>query len=393
MVFTDKINIVMHHSSQGMYKKNILSKSLNIEIFKSTCAILVIFFFLVVGSRFVGYFEQASEGLIDPNIIFMVVLLRFPDFITLLIPLSFFLGIILTISRLYAESEIYGYFSAGLSKFNLIKFLVPQSIIFFVITLGLSLYVAPYTKELSRELLSVDTFQEQFQSIKPKKIIKFADNNGFIYVEEKDETSFNEVTAVISNMGSSSLVLADEMSFSDLSSSLDIKFKNGSLHQGVFEDDVKIVSSFIELKIPLDKDMQSIKGLSLSKLFDYSSSSSKSEILWNISIPITIFVLLILGVTMSKVEPRQGRLSVMLPAIAIYILYLSLLILGREFTQDNSITPQYYFLIIHIVFLILGFFGLIKSSATQTNYLHNFKPSIKIILITISIIIFLWMIN
>jgi len=212
MVFTDKINIVMHHSSQGMYKKNILSKSLNIEIFKSTCAILVIFFFLVVGSRFVGYFEQASEGLIDPNIIFMVVLLRFPDFITLLIPLSFFLGIILTISRLYAESEIYGYFSAGLSKFNLIKFLVPQSIIFFVITLGLSLYVAPYTKELSRELLSVDTFQEQFQSIKPKKIIKFADNNGFIYVEEKDETSFNEVTAVISNMGSSSLVLADEMS-------------------------------------------------------------------------------------------------------------------------------------------------------------------------------------
>lgn len=323
----------------------------------------------------------------------MVVLLRFPDFITLLIPLSFFLGIILTISRLYAESEIYGYFSAGLSKFNLIKFLVPQSIIFFVITLGLSLYVAPYTKELSRELLSVDTFQEQFQSIKPKKIIKFADNNGFIYVEEKDETSFNEVTAVISNMGSSSVVLADEMSFSDLSSSLDIKFKNGSLHQGVFEDDVKIVSSFIELKIPLDKDMQSIKGLSLSKLFDYSSSSSKSEILWNISIPITIFVLLILGVTMSKVEPRQGRLSVMLPAIAIYILYLSLLILGREFTQDNSITPQYYFLIIHIVFLILGFFGLIKSSATQTNYLHNFKPSIKITLITISIIIFLWMIN
>jgi len=70
-----------------------------------------------------------------------------------------------------------------------------------------------------------------------------------------------------------------------------------------------------------------------------------------------------------------------------------LLILGREFTQDNSITPQYYFLIIHIVFLILGFFGLIKSSAMQTNYLHNFKPSIKITLITISIIIFLWMIN
>ena len=121
----------MHHTSQGMYKKNILSKSLNIEVLKSSVAILFIFFFLVIGSRFVGYFEQASEGLLDPNIILKVVVLRFPDFITLLIPFSFFLGVVVTISRMYAENEIYGYFSAGLSKNNLLKFLFPQAIAFF----------------------------------------------------------------------------------------------------------------------------------------------------------------------------------------------------------------------------------------------------------------------
>ena len=393
MVFTDKIIIVMHHSSQGMYKKNILSKSLNIEVLKSTCAILLIFFFLVVGSRFVGYFEQASEGLIDPNIIFKVVFLRFPDFITLLMPLSFFLGITLTISRLYAESEIYGYFSAGLSKISLIKFLIPQSIMFFVITLGLSLYIAPYTKELSSELISIDTFEEQFQSIEPKKVIKFVDKNGFIYVEEKNDKTFRKVTAVVSNEGTSSLVIANEMSFNDLGSSFDLKFKNGSLHQGILEDEVKIISSFGELKLPLDKEITKIKGLSLSKLFDYSSNSSNSEILWNISIPITIFVLLILGVTMSKVEPRQGRLSVMLPAIAIYILYLSLLILGRDFGEDNFIDSQYYFFLVHILFLFVGLLGLVKFSYTRINYLNNFKRFLKIIFITFSIIVFLWMIN
>ena len=393
MVFTDKIIIVMHHSSQGMYKKNILSKSLNIEVLKSTCAILLIFFFLVVGSRFVGYFEQASEGLIDPNIIFKVVFLRFPDFITLLMPLSFFLGITLTISRLYAESEIYGYFSAGLSKISLIKFLIPQSIMFFVITLGLSLYIAPYTKELSSDLISIDTFEEQFQSIEPKKVIKFVDKNGFIYVEEKNDKTFRKVTAVVSNDGTSSLVIANEMSFNDLGSSFDLKFKDGSLHQGILEDEVKIISSFGELKLPLDKEITKIKDLSLSKLFDYSSNSSNSEILWNISIPITIFVLLILGVNMSKVEPRQGRLSVMLPAIAIYILYLSLLILGRDFGEDNFMDSQYYFFLVHILFLFVGLLGLVKFSYTRINYLNNFKRFLKIIFITFSIIVFLWMIN
>jgi lipopolysaccharide export system permease protein len=347
----------------------------------------------VVGSRFVGYFEQASEGLIDPNIIFKVVFLRFPDFITLLMPLSFFLGIVLTISRLYAESEIYGYFSAGLSKISLIKFLIPQSILFFVITLALSLYIAPYTKELSSELISIDTFEEQLQSIKPKKVIKFADESGFIYVEEKNEKNFRKVTAIVSNEGSSSLIIADEMSFNNLGSSLDIKFKNGSLHQGILEDEVKVVSSFGELKLPLDKEINTIEGLSLSKLFDYSSNSSNSETLWNISIPITIFVLLVLGVTLSKVEPRQGRLSVMLPAIAIYILYLSLLILGRDFGEDNSIDSRSYFFLIHILFLIVGILGLIKFSYIRVKYLNYFKPSLKIIFISVSVVVFLWMIN
>jgi lipopolysaccharide export system permease protein len=147
------------------------------------------------------------------------------------------------------------------------------------------------------------------------------------------------------------------------------------------------------LKLPLDKEITKIKGLSLSKLFDYSSNSSNSEILWNISIPITIFVLLILGVTMSKVEPRQGRLSVMLPAIAIYILYLSLLILGRDFGEDNFIDSQYYFFLVHILFLFVGLLGLVKFSYTRINYLNNFKRFLKIIFITFSIIVFLWMIN
>ena len=164
-------------------------------------------------------------------------------------------------------------------------------------------------------------------------------------------------------------------------------------HQGVLEDEVKIVSSFGELKLPLDKEININKDLSLSKLFDYSSNSSGSEILWNISIPITIFVLLILGVTMSKVEPRQGRLSVMLPAIAIYILYLSLLILGRDFGEDNLVDAQYYFSLIHILFLIVGILGLIKFSYIKVKYLNDFKSSLKIIFISVSIIIFLWMIN
>ena len=124
----------MHHTSQGMYKKDILAKSINLEVFKTTIGCLLIFFLLVIASRLVGYYEQATVGLIDPAIIWQVIALRIPDFITLLIPLSFFLGVLITTSRLYGDNEVYAIFSSGKSLLDIIKYLLPQALLFILIT-------------------------------------------------------------------------------------------------------------------------------------------------------------------------------------------------------------------------------------------------------------------
>ena len=396
MVFTDKINIVMHHSSQGINKRNILSKSLNAEVFKSTLGILLIFFFLVVGSRFVGYFEQASEGLLDPNLIYKIVILRIPDFITLLIPLSFFLGVVITISRLYAEREIYGYLSGGFSQNNLIKFIIPQSIILFIITLILSTYIAPYTKELSKEIVSVDTLEEQIESLKPGKIFTFKENDGFIYSDKKNKLFLVDAVLFLSDDNSSSIILAEELNIEKQGSELNLKFREGTLYQNIFASESSITSEFNHLNIPIDRDVNTISGLSLSKLFDYSSKSSKSQMQWNVSIPITILVLLILGVQISRVEPRQGRLSVILPAIFIYIMYLSLLILARESYEEESLGTHNYIWYVHIIFLSFGIFSILRSNASQVSLMTYFfkqKNLIKIVTFIITTLIFLWIVR
>ena len=395
-MFTDKINIVMHHSSQGMYKKNILSKSLNIEVLKSTAGVLLIFFFLVVSSRFVGYFEQASEGLIDPNLIYKIVILRFPDFITLLLPLSFFLGVVITMSRLYSDREIYGFFTGGLSEIDFLKYLLPQSLLFFFLTLLLSIYVAPYTKELSKEMISLDSLQEQFESIKPNQVFPLKNNEGFVFIKDKQESVFDEVVLYISNEDYSSIVVADQLSYDDLNSIMNLNFKNGSMYQGLFEEGSLVVSTFKNLKIPVSTEENSVAGLSFARLFDYSARSTKSQMQWNISIPITIFILLIIGINLSKVEPRQGRLSVLLPAIFVYILYLSLLILARESFDNNSAITQNYIWFVHFIFFIFSIFGLYKSSFNKTvDPFALFKGSnvVRLIFIGTIFIILLWIID
>jgi len=388
--------IVMHQSSQGIYKKNILLKSLNFEVLLSTIGVLLIFFFLVVSSRFVGYFEQASEGLIDPSLVFKVVFLRFPDFITLLLPLSFFLGVIITVSRLYSDREIFGYLAGGLSENDLVKYLFPQAMFFFLITLSLSIFLAPYTKELSKEILSLDTIQEQFESVRPKELFSFNENDGFIHVENKENNILDEVIIFIQNDEYSSLIIAENLIHEDLSSKTNLDFKDGVLYQDIFNQKSSFVSYFGELSVPINNSKNTISGLSLNKLFDFSIKSSKSQTQWNLSIPLTIFVLLIYAVNFSKVEPRQGRFSVLVPSIFIYILYLSLLILARDSFDEGSIASQNYIWYVHLIFLLFATFLLFRKNFNISirNFFTYFNNNlIRVFVSLVIFLIFLWVLG
>ncbi|MDB9984576.1 LptF/LptG family permease [Gammaproteobacteria bacterium] len=385
----------MHHSSQGMYKKNILSKSLNTEVLKTSSSILMILFLLVVGSRFVGYFEKAAEGLMDPSLIFSVIFLRFPDFITLLIPLSFFLGILISISRLYAEREIYGYISVGLSQLDLVKFLAPQAFIYFFITLILSLYVAPYTKALSQEIMSIDSFEEQIESMKPDKIYSFEDGRVFIYAKAINDGVLEDVKIFRTDDNGSNLIMAEQLRVNKDNRQLELDFKSGIFYKGIFSDQRQVISSFEKFISPVDRDIDRVSGLSMAKIFDYSAESEKANLQWNISIPATLIILLFLGVYMGAVKPRQGRLSVILPGMLIYIAYLSLLILGRESLSSNPSSGIGLWWI-HLVFGLLAILYIFKDNLQIANsriLIIREHQYFKYIIGTALLFIFIWVIS
>ena len=377
----------MHHSSQGMFKNNILSKSFNLEVFKSTTSILTILFLLVIGSRFVSYFEQASEGLIDPSVILYAVFLRVPDFISLLLPLSFFIGILITVSRLYADREIYAYFSTGISPITLIKFIFPQALIYMVFTLILSLYIAPVSKEISNELLKVNTFEEQIASLAPGEIYGIKGSKSFITVGENNETNLKNVI-FFNDVGKDSILIsADKLNISSSRLDYELLFENGSLTAGVFSNDAKMISSFKKFEFPLVND-QTHTRTSFENIFSSINIDDSLEYQWSISLSITILVLMVIAVYIGKVEPRQGRLSVILPGMLIYILYLSLLLLGRDHIAQNNQT-NLNLIFIHLIFIFFAILLYLKDKFFISITRNKFPPY-KTTLATILILFILW---
>ena len=377
----------MHHSSQGMFKNNILSKSFNLEVFKSTTSILTILFLLVIGSRFVSYFEQASEGLIDPSVILYAVFLRVPDFISLLLPLSFFIGILITVSRLYADREIYAYFSTGISPITLIKFIFPQALIYMVFTLILSLYIAPVSKEISNELLKVNTFEEQIASLAPGEIYGIKGSKSFITVGENNETNLKNVI-FFNDVGKDSILIsADTLNISSSQLDYELLFENGSLTAGVFSNDAKMISSFKKFEFPLVNN-QTHTRTSFESIFSSINIDDSLEYQWSISLSITILVLMVIAVYIGKVEPRQGRLSVILPGMLIYILYLSLLLLGRDHIAQNNQT-NFNLIFIHLIFIFFAILLYLKDKFFISITRSKFFPY-KTTLATILILFILW---
>ena len=89
-----------------MFKKNILYKSINLEVFKNFLGCLTILFILVASSRLLGYFDKSIAGNLESDLILSILILRSPEFINLLIPLSFFLSVLIVLGRLYMDHEL-----------------------------------------------------------------------------------------------------------------------------------------------------------------------------------------------------------------------------------------------------------------------------------------------
>ncbi len=91
-----------------------------------------------------------------------------------------------------------------------------------------------------------------------------------------------------------------------------------------------------------------------SDLLGSDDPRMKSELQWRLSIPLLVFVVTVLAVPLSRVNPRQGRFLKLLPAVLLYMAYLALLIAGRGMLDKGKIPMALGLWWIHGIFLAIG---------------------------------------
>ena len=321
-----------------------------------TASVSIIFLLIIVSSRSIQYLEQAAIGEIDPAVVGWVILYRLPEFIQIILPMSFFLSLVITLGRLSADNELSVFEQIGFSEKKLISIsLVPATVVS-VISLILSIWVAPMGSVQAERLLEKQSFEDTFNSIQPGKFSKL-NNDLMFYMKERAGDSLEFVFIKFSGANgnlSDGVILAKKAS---VGSNKDILIlKDGSVYFDR-KDEESSKLNFGQLEIDITSPSGEV--LTVTRLEEDLKNSANDQ--WNISLALISLIGVLLAVPIGKVKPRKGRYSRILPAVIIFILYIGLLVAGRGWMESGNLsaTPGLYF--IHLIFISLGFLLLYRN--------------------------------
>lgn len=334
------------------------------EVLVSTMAVSFILLLIIASGRFVSYLGRAAEGKMSFEFLFIILGFHIPSFLQIIIPLSFFLSLLLAYGRLYIENEMSILFACGISKVKLMLYTLGIAFIATLLNGFISLWLAP-TSEYQSKLAEQEQNQlTVFDFIQPGRFQGKGFNTTYVAELTQEEGWMKDVfisnTAVVEGKRVPTQTLAthaEQLKLEDGSTYL--VFKNGSRFEGTpGEKDYK-VTLFDTYAVLMDEsDTFAINNPSTKPSHEIWASDDlkdQAEWQWRISLIIMIPILAIIGTALSQVNPRQGRFFKMLPAIILMILYLGMMIWGRTALEKGRIPSEIGLWWIH------GIFGFIAA--------------------------------
>ncbi|MNV70781.1 Lipopolysaccharide export system permease protein LptF [compost metagenome] len=96
------------------------------------------------------------------------------------------------------------------------------------------------------------------------------------------------------------------------------------------------------------------EAIPTSELIGKKGLRERAELQWRLSLPILVFIVTMLAVPLSRVNPRQGRFLKLLPAILLYMAYLTMLISVRGALEKGKLPIGLGMWWVRGLFLLIG---------------------------------------
>ena len=331
-------------------------------------AIFFILGLVVFGNRIVLTVQESFERGIPFQELMPLVSLNMIRDLTLILTLSLFLAIILSISQLYKNSEAIVMNSMGLSDKHFIVFIQPPVLLTFVIIFFLTIYAVPWAKQQKNIVEEESKNASEFSFITEGEFEEFKQGDIVFYASESKtldtvgEQNMEEIFIYASNKGKPVIVLASEAKkyIDSTNNSIYLRLKDGVRYQGIPSDenvnilnfdiyDIEIVSGELQKSLAI---YTKIEGKSAFDLIKEGGSYANAELQWRLSQPIMVLILSVFGVFLGKASPRGGKGVNLLIGIIVFMLYNNALLIAKSAIELSQMDPVIGLWGVHLLVLM-----------------------------------------
>jgi lipopolysaccharide export system permease protein len=108
---------------------SLITRYINKEVMITALAVSLVLLLIISSSRFAHYLSKAVTGELDAEAVLEIIFNLLPAYLSTLLPLGGFLGVLLTLGKLSVDNELTVLFANGVSQRQLVQIvLVPLSI-------------------------------------------------------------------------------------------------------------------------------------------------------------------------------------------------------------------------------------------------------------------------
>lgn len=332
------------------------------ELIFTAGALFLILIGIVVAQRAGFLVGSAAKGWIPNDAITTILGFNLIKFLPMIMSLTIFLTVLLTLTRWHQDSEMVIWFTSGLGITKWIRPIIMFAAPVIVIIALLSFFVMPWATQKVEDYKLELKSRDESSSISPG-VFKESNNGERVYFVE----SFDELGNVVKNVFIQStqhkktgiIVASQGRRYQAENGDSFILLEKGRRYQGKPKTAEFSTTEFESYAIRLETKEVARKPVaaemvSTDKLLTSESLRDKAELQWRLAIPVSAIVLVLLAIPMSFVDPRAGRSLNLMLAIFMFIIYNNMLSIFEAWITQGKINSLIGLWPVHIIFALLA---------------------------------------
>jgi lipopolysaccharide export system permease protein len=341
------------------------------EVLLTLLAVTAILMLIVVSNRLTGYLTDAAEGALPGNVVFALLGLKAVGYLGLLLPLAFYLGIMLGLGRLYRDSEMAALAACGVGSARIYRALLLLAVPLVVLLSLLAFWLAPRAEALHTQIRDRALQTLDLSVLIAGRFRESSDGQRVIYVERlgDDRRSVKNVF-VQSRDGELLGVVASEHAYQHTVAETGDRYivlVDGYRYEGTpGQADFRVVE-FERHGVRIQEATPAAAGNRLperptSQLLGSGRRADVAELQWRIAQPLALLLLMLLAVPLARATPREGRYGRVLFAVLVYIVYVNLMSVARIWLERGVTAPALGLWWVHALLLAFAVALLVRQA-------------------------------